>query len=180
MACHTAVHTPCIGSCHLPCGATVNPWQWPNSAGQVVGQTLTTRMHTSGDGIVNNSVEMMPLDIAKRLNGIRDWTVWDNERVLRNTRRDLAECGWYWERLSWCQAEALLQSTSLGTFIVCESADTRLKSVQTEKGPTSVRIHYTAGKFSLDSKSHMTLTMPESPLWSITFGSAKSQQGTCG
>ncbi|XP_066986706.1 uncharacterized protein [Macrobrachium rosenbergii] len=168
MTCHAAaVHSPCMGSCHMPCAATTNPWKWPDSACPVASQALTARMHTSGGGIVDDGFSakaMMPPDIAKRLNGLRDWTVWDDERVLGNMRRALAESGWYWERLSWRQAETLLQSTSLGTFIVRESADTRYLyslSVQTERGPTSVRIHYTTGKFRLDCESHMTSSIPE-------------------
>ncbi|KAK7075854.1 SOCS box protein [Halocaridina rubra] len=167
VTCHAAVHSPCMGSCHSACtaAATTNPWHWPDSAGHVVGHP-TTRMHTSGGGIVDDSLsaKVIPPDIARRLNGVRDWTVWDDERVLGNMKKVLAESGWYWERLSWRQAETLLQSTSLGTFIVRESADTRFLyslSVQTERGPTSVRIHYTTGKFRLDCESYMTSSIPE-------------------
>ncbi|ROT60867.1 suppressor of cytokine signaling-2 like protein [Penaeus vannamei] len=109
---------------------------WPDSGGSLPGPAMAARMHTSGGGI----------------------------RVLGATRRMLGESGWYWERLSWRQAETLLQSTSLGTFIVRDSADTRFLyslSVQTERGPTSVRIHYASGKFRLDCESHMAATIPD-------------------
>lgn len=166
VGCHTSIHAQCLNTCRTSsCNGT---WQWPDSGGHMPGQTLTTRMHTSGGGIIDEGAKTTPGNIRdpniSTINGFRDWTVWDDERVLSATRRMLEESGWYWERLSWRQAETLLQSTSLGTFIVRDSADTRFLyslSVQTERGPTSVRIHYTAGKFRLDCESHMATTIPE-------------------
>ncbi|XP_042231995.1 uncharacterized protein LOC121872930 [Homarus americanus] len=160
MACHATMHSHCVGTCR---GACNGAWRWPDSGGQIPAQTLTTRMHTSGGGIVDESagVKTTLRDMRDSFSCVRDW---DEDHVLSATRQALAKSGWYWERLSWRQAETLLQSTSLGTFIVRDSADTRFLyslSVQTERGPTSVRIHYTGGKFRLDCESHMTSTVPE-------------------
>ncbi|XP_071536204.1 uncharacterized protein [Panulirus ornatus] len=160
MACHATMHSHCVGTCR---GVFNGPWRWPDSGGQVFGHTLTTRMHTSGGGIVDEGVGVKTNhgDIRDSFTGMRDW---NDDQVLSATRRALAKSVWYRERLSWREAETLLQSTSLGTFIVRDSADTRFLyslSVQTERGPTSVRIHYTGGKFRLDCESHMTSTIPE-------------------
>ncbi|XP_045614605.1 suppressor of cytokine signaling 3 isoform X2 [Procambarus clarkii] len=157
MACHTTAHTQ--GTCR---GACSGMWRWPDSGGQMSAHTVTTRMHTSGGGIVDESAGIKRTlgDIRDSFSSVRDW---DDDHVLSATRQALAKSGWYWERLSWREAETLLQSTSLGTFIVRDSADTRFLyslSVQTERGPTSVRIHYTGGKFRLDCESHMASKVP--------------------
>ncbi|XP_063599716.1 suppressor of cytokine signaling 2-like [Penaeus indicus] len=160
VACHASIHTPCLNPCR-------SPWQWPDSGGSLPGAAMAARMHTSGGGIVDEGAKAAAAAAAAAVhaNGVGcDWTAWDDERVLGATRRMLGESGWYWERLSWRQAETLLQSTSLGTFIVRDSADTRFLyslSVQTERGPTSVRIHYAAGKFRLDCESHMAPSIPD-------------------
>ena len=92
------------------------------------------------------------------------WTGDDDARVLSATKKALLECGWYWQKLTWQDAIQLLQSCSIGTFIIRDSADRNYRfslSVQTEKGPTSVRIDYNRGKFRLDCENSMKSTLPE-------------------
>jgi len=58
----------------------------------------------------------------------------------------------------------LLQNTAEGTFLVRDSQDPRFLyslSVQRSKeGPTSVRIHFNNGKFSLDAEERIRELMP--------------------
>ena len=52
----------------------------------------------------------------------------------------------------------------MGTFLVRDSADPRYLyalSIQTERGPTSVRIHYTEGCFRLDADSLLAERLPK-------------------
>ncbi|XP_076069462.1 uncharacterized protein LOC143041454 isoform X2 [Oratosquilla oratoria] len=92
------------------------------------------------------------------------WSESDDRRVLMATKKALETCGWYYAHMSWQQAEVLLRASAIGTFIIRNSADQRYQyslSVQTERGPTSVRIQFTRGKFRLDSDSRMESSMPE-------------------
>lgn len=53
--------------------------------------------------------------------------------------------------------------TSPGTFLVRDSSDPRFLfslSVQTDRGPTSVRIHYVNGHFRLDAEPRLAPAMP--------------------
>ncbi|XP_071515907.1 suppressor of cytokine signaling 7-like [Panulirus ornatus] len=88
----------------------------------------------------------------------------DDSQVLTQTRRALEESGWYYGALSCDQAAALLQDTAVGTFLLRDSASPQCLyslSVQTRNGPTSVRIHYSCGKFRLDCTGHSQKHMPE-------------------
>lgn len=155
MVCQGGVSPQCVAPCRSPavCGGG---WRWPDSGGHGPDNSLTSRMHTSGGGIVDSG----GLTKAGVGMGVGE------DAVIAATRRALLHSGWYWERVSWREAEALLAGTSLGTFIVRDSADVRFLfslSVQTERGPTSVRIQYSGGKFRLDCEAHMTQTTPEFP-----------------
>ncbi|XP_076330010.1 cytokine-inducible SH2-containing protein-like [Tachypleus tridentatus] len=74
-------------------------------------------------------------------------------RCVRETIKKLKTCGYYYKSLSWQQASKLLQNKQVGTFSLRDSANPCFLfavSVQTERGPTSVRIHYSHGQFRLD------------------------------
>ena len=79
------------------------------------------------------------------------------EAVLARCRAQLAECGWYHGRLSWQQSRALLAAAEEGTFLVRDSQDPRflyslsLARAPEDDGPTSIRILFARGKFSLDA-----------------------------
>jgi len=85
--------------------------------------------------------------------------------TLRNNRLKLEESGWYHGKLSWAESAQLLKSTAEGTFLVRDSADPRFLftlSVQRDAkdGPTSVRIHFSHGKFRLDADEKIEHKMP--------------------
>ncbi|XP_014290714.1 suppressor of cytokine signaling 2 isoform X1 [Halyomorpha halys] len=89
----------------------------------------------------------------------------DLER-LTSTVQDLSECGWYYGCVSRKQAITLLQSAPIGHFIVRDSSDPRFLfsiSVQTALGPTSVRIHYSDGRFRLDAEPSLACSVPSFP-----------------
>lgn len=82
---------------------------------------------------------------------------------LSNTVRRLSACGFYYEGLALNEAAKALQSAPVGTFLVRDSADPRFLfalSVRTERGPTSVRIHYSQGYFRLDAEHTLQDAMP--------------------
>lgn len=91
----------------------------------------------------------------------------ENElQKLSDTVRALRQSGWYYEGITYQQSHDLLKNKALGTFLVRESSDPRFLfslSVQTERGPTSVRIHYINGYFRLDSQPHLQGAMPLFP-----------------
>jgi len=84
--------------------------------------------------------------------------------VLRNSQSELSECCWYHGSLSWQESSMLLQNTKEGTFLVRDSQDHRFLyslSVQRPKeGPTSVRIQFHNGLFSLDAEEKIRELMP--------------------
>lgn len=85
---------------------------------------------------------------------------------LTDTVRVLRLSDWYYEGITYQQSQDLLKDKSLGTFLVRESSDPRFLfslSVQTERGPTSVRIHYINGYFRLDAQLHLQGAMPLFP-----------------
>ncbi|KAG7210267.1 hypothetical protein KM043_011814 [Ampulex compressa] len=82
---------------------------------------------------------------------------------LCEVKRLLQACGWYHEGLSWQQSENLLKDTPVGRWLMRDSSDSRYTfavSVQTARGPTSVRVHYFLGRFRLDAEPSLALAMP--------------------
>ncbi|XP_015590672.1 uncharacterized protein LOC107265591 [Cephus cinctus] len=82
---------------------------------------------------------------------------------LSDARRLLQCSGWYHEGLSWQQSEALLREAPVGRWLLRDSSDSRFTfavSVQTSRGPTSVRVHYFLGHFRLDAEPRLALAMP--------------------
>ncbi|CAH0563367.1 unnamed protein product [Brassicogethes aeneus] len=79
---------------------------------------------------------------------------------------ELRLSGFYYEGISFEQANALLKDSEVGTFLVRNSSDPRFLfslSVQTDKGPTSVRLYYINGYFRLDAQQHLQAVMPMFP-----------------
>jgi len=86
-------------------------------------------------------------------------------RVLSRNKQMLEECGWYYGSINWAQSTELLSKTTEGTFLVRDSADSRfLYSLSVQRkpqdGPTSVRIHFSLGKFRLDADEAIEHLMP--------------------
>ncbi|CAG9813359.1 unnamed protein product [Phaedon cochleariae] len=85
---------------------------------------------------------------------------------LSDTVRALRQSGWYYEGISYQQSDDLLKGTTVGTFLVRNSSDPKFLfslSVQTERGPTSVRLFYFNGYFRLDAQPHLQTAMPMFP-----------------
>ena len=87
------------------------------------------------------------------------------QEIIRFNKQKLSESGWYYGQMTWIQSTALLKSTPEGTFLVRDSSDPRFLytlSVQRgpNEGPTSVRIHFSEGKFRLDAEEKIQNLMP--------------------
>lgn len=85
---------------------------------------------------------------------------------LSETMHMLRQSGWYYEGITYLQSHDILKDKPVGTFLVRESSDPRFLfslSVQTDRGPTSVRIHYINGHFRLDAQPHIQGVMPLYP-----------------
>ena len=81
--------------------------------------------------------------------------------------RQLAECSFYFGRLSAAEASRKLSPCAVGTFLLRDSSDRRFLfalSVQTRSGPTSVRLaRDDAGRFRLDCDRSQRPVMPAFP-----------------
>ncbi|XP_029037772.1 uncharacterized protein LOC114873526 [Osmia bicornis bicornis] len=86
-----------------------------------------------------------------------------NAAKLCEVKRLLQICGWYHEGLSWQQSENLLKNAPVGRWLMRDSSDSRYMfavSVQTARGPTSVRVHYFLGQFRLDAEPRLAFAIP--------------------
>lgn len=82
---------------------------------------------------------------------------------LRKTDAHLRLSGWYYEDLTWQESQRVLKNTPPGTFLIRNSSDHKFLyslSVQTLKGPTSIRLHYNSGLFRLDAAPTLAPHMP--------------------
>jgi len=87
---------------------------------------------------------------------------WDAER-LETVYGRLAQCGFYYGRLSVDGASERLRRAPVGTFLLRDSADERhllAISVQTCRGTTSIRLLYHAGLFRMDCSQNQEHLMP--------------------
>lgn len=82
---------------------------------------------------------------------------------LQRSTKALQMSGWYYENINWQDSKRLLQGTPLGTYIVRDSCNANFLfslSVQTARGPTSVRLHYVYGRFRLDAEAKLIPNIP--------------------
>ncbi|XP_015180082.1 PREDICTED: uncharacterized protein LOC107068332 [Polistes dominula] len=86
-----------------------------------------------------------------------------NDRLMK-IKKYLRTSGWYHEDLSWQQSEILLKNVAVGRWLMRDSSDCRFTfaiSVQTERGPTSVRIQADYGNdFRLDADINLINDIP--------------------
>lgn len=79
----------------------------------------------------------------------------ETEEVLKRSRLELQQSCWYYGAINWQESSILLQNTRQGTFLVRDSQDPQflysLSLQRSKEGPTSVRISFCEGKFSLDA-----------------------------
>lgn len=86
---------------------------------------------------------------------------------LREVKALLHMCGWYHEGISWQQSENLLKYTPIGCWLMRDSSDSRYTfavSVQTTRGPTSIRIHQLFEGFRFDARPSMALPCFSCPI----------------
>ena len=89
----------------------------------------------------------------------------EEEEILKRSRLELQQSCWYYGAISWQESAILLQNTRDGTFLVRESQDPKflysLSLQRAKEGPTSVRISFCDGKFSLDADPAIRRMMPQ-------------------
>lgn len=90
----------------------------------------------------------------------------NTQELLKTNLSRLKQCGWFYGDVSWQESAKLLEGATVGTFLVRNSSDQRFLfslSVQRTQvvGPTSVRIHFSNGKFRLDAEEKIRDLMPE-------------------
>ncbi|XP_053607787.1 suppressor of cytokine signaling 2-like isoform X2 [Plodia interpunctella] len=91
-------------------------------------------------------------------------TAYNNElQRLADTLNALRLSGWYYGNLDLQGAINMLKEASVGAFVIRDSGDRNFifsLSVQTDRGPTSVRLHYEHGFFRLDCDRPLVKYMP--------------------
>lgn len=76
----------------------------------------------------------------------------------------LSQGCFYFPEVSSAEAKHMLKTNSVGTFFVRDSSDSRYLytvSVKTIRGPTSIRIAYSRGRFALDSDEKSRHQIPK-------------------
>ncbi|GAB6020596.1 hypothetical protein CHUAL_003275 [Chamberlinius hualienensis] len=131
----------------------------PNRHPRVVTATTTVTINTKW--VIDGADDRMcPSKIESDKTEIKST---DDLTCLRNCVLRLENSGFYYGQLSWQEASKLLKSTQVGTYLVRNSSDPAYLfalSVQTECGPTSIRIHYANGLFKLDAEDIIQGDMP--------------------
>lgn len=87
----------------------------------------------------------------------------DESRALTRALGLLRESGWYYGAFSWQEAQLRLQSAAEGTFLARDSLHRRFVfalSFQTARGPTSIRVQLSRGRFRLDAPAELLDAMP--------------------
>ncbi|KAJ8959030.1 hypothetical protein NQ318_022285 [Aromia moschata] len=87
---------------------------------------------------------------------------------LSDTVRALRLSGWYYEGVTYQQSHDMLSATAPGTYLIRNSSDQRFLfslSVQTDRGPTSVRLFYMNGFFRLDAQPHLQVCKNNAQVW---------------
>lgn len=83
--------------------------------------------------------------------------------TLKRNKLELSVSEFYYPELSSTSARSLLKDTSVGTFLVRDSSDSKYLfslSVKTKQGATSVRLQYQNGLFCFDSDDKIRHRMP--------------------
>lgn len=84
--------------------------------------------------------------------------------VQIQTRFVLCDGCFYYSNIGSTEAKTILKPCAVGTFIIRDSSDSKYLytiSVKTKRGPTSIRICYEHGRFSLDSDVKSRSRMPK-------------------
>ncbi|XP_053977196.1 uncharacterized protein LOC128887790 [Hylaeus anthracinus] len=163
-----------LGQCTVNITAsTTNP---PNSLSSIASRT---RNNFNGGGLVQeNEVQNNEENFEERRDrtpttpvswlmpcpwSFDSYMIDKDAARLCEVKRLLQTCGWYHEGLSWQQSENLLKNAAVGRWLMRDSSDIRYTfavSVQTARGPTSVRVHYFVGQFRLDAEPRLAFAIP--------------------
>ena len=87
----------------------------------------------------------------------------EEDKALARALGLLRDSGWYYGTLSWQQAQLALQATAEGTFLARDSHHRKFVfalSMQTARGPTSMRVQLWRGRFRLDAPAELLDGMP--------------------
>ncbi|KAK6642801.1 hypothetical protein RUM43_004303 [Polyplax serrata] len=145
---------------------SILPQQITNSSTQTVDlpeeqrhrhRTREESQKEAGDPVYQNLTNQLEKFVKRN-----DHSEYDLQ-CLKRTVKDLRSSGWYYENVSWQESVILLKSTEPGTFLIRDSSDPNFLfslSVQTSRGPTSVRLHYVNGQFRLDAEEKLIPHMP--------------------
>ncbi|KAF0302514.1 Cytokine-inducible SH2-containing protein [Amphibalanus amphitrite] len=147
-AAHLASHAASCGPCAAPASPLpASPCRPPHPLRSCCGPSF---------GPIAVAVDATPPEAAGD----------DEMAVLAKATAYLRESGWYYGMLSWQEAQEYLRGANRGTFLARDSFDRRFLfalTVQTAKGPTSVRVQFLQGRFRLDAPATLLPGMPTFP-----------------
>ncbi|CAL8303928.1 unnamed protein product [Merluccius merluccius] len=113
---------------------------------------------------LNSAMSSGPLDSAMRLpQRYKTFSCKVQYQLVFSTVRKLQECGFYWGAITGKEANALLSSESVGTFLVRDSSDNRhffTLSVRTALDTKNLRIQCDAGSFFLQTDAKSAHAVP--------------------
>ena len=138
-------HLDLMNSCHTPHACTEHM--------ESIYAINHHHFQKRGSNCICKTLEKVSLDTEKIYCKV-DYSLSAKREILKLSECGVTISGWYYGKLSSRDAEQKLQNASVGSFIVRESSDARFRyslSVQTTRGPTSVRIQQCNKGVSLDS-----------------------------
>ncbi|XP_014469692.1 PREDICTED: uncharacterized protein LOC106741830 [Dinoponera quadriceps] len=161
-----------LGQCKVNITATTAAL--PASTSRVIATETRVRNNFNGGGIVqpdeivnnerSDGTPTTPVSWLMPYPWSLDTYLLDKDiNRLCEVKRLLQIGGWYHEGISWQQSENLLKNAPVGRWLMRDSSDSRYTfavSVQTNRGPTSVRVHYFLERFRLDAEPRLVLAMP--------------------
>ncbi|XP_007428564.2 suppressor of cytokine signaling 3 [Python bivittatus] len=129
-------------------------WQQPRLLAKLAPCAMVTHSKFPSAGMSH------PLDTSLRL---KTFSSKSEYQLVVNAVRKLQESGFYWSTVTGGQANLLLSSEPIGTFLIRDSSDQRhffTLSVKTESGTKNLRIQCEGGSFSLQSDPHSSQPVP--------------------
>lgn len=113
---------------------------------------------------LNSAMSSSPLDSTMRLpQRYKTFSCKVQYQLVLTTIRKLQECGFYWGAITGKEANTLLSSESVGTFLVRDSSDNRhffTLSVRTASDTKNLRIQCDAGSFFLQTDAKSAHAVP--------------------
>jgi len=142
-----------------------HPVTVPSSQSSLLAQLSSLRVKVLQSKLDQARLEEKLLQTGRWLPARVPPIIDQTEETLQRSRLELLQSCWYYGPLSWQESVLLLQDTKHGTFLVRDSQDSRfmysLSLQRSKQGPTSVRISFRDGKFSLDAEPTIRRLMPQ-------------------